>query len=258
MYEAADKAGVVNMVGFNYRRLSAVLFCKELVASGKLGKIYQFSSSFMEDWGNADFGLTWRFKTETAGAGVLADLGSHIIDLARFLVGDFNAVSATRKTFIEERPTGNSTEKSDVDDSTFALLKFDNGALGRVEASWCALGRKVNLEFEINGSEGSVYYNLERPNEVQVFSKRDEKTAQGFRTVLVGPLHPYGTSMVFPAAGTGMGYEESIINEFYDFLSTIEDRSKKLSPTFYDGWKVNQAIEAIMESSEKEKWVHIS
>ncbi len=259
IFEAAERAGVVNMVGFNYRRLPAVMFCKELAETGKLGEIYQFTSSFMEDWANADFGLTWRFNSESAGAGVLADLGSHIIDLARFIIGDIASVSGTRKTFIEERSiSGTSSRgKSDVDDTALALLKFKSGTLGRIEASWCALGRRVNLEFEVNGSEGSVYYNLERPNEVQVYSKNDQKTVQGYRTVLMGPIHPYGKGMVFPAAGTGMGYEESIINEFYDLFSSIQDRSKHLSPTFYDGWRVNQAIEAIIESSEKESWVKI-
>ncbi len=262
MYETAENAGVVHMVGFNYRRLPAVAFCKNVVASGKLGKIYQFTSSFMEDWGaDPNFPLTWRFQSTTAGAGVLADLGSHVIDLARFLVGDIKSVCATQGRFLKERPmqgTSSKRGKVDIDDTTMSLLKFSNGVIGRIEASWCAWGRKVGFEFEINGSEGSVYYNLERPNEVQIYSKDDPKDIQGYRTVFMGPIHPYGKGMIFPAAGAGMGFEESIVNEFYDFLNVIVDRNQKLSPTFYDGWKVNQVIEAIVDSAMNDRWASMS
>jgi predicted dehydrogenase len=173
MYDAARRAGIVNMTGFNYRRLPAVSFAKKLVEGGSLGKnIYQFRASFQEDWGaNPEMSYTWRYQASKAGAGALADLGSHVIDLARFLIGEVISVCGLQRTFIEERempPEGRSETlkkkgRVDVDDSTMALLKFERGTLGRIEASWAACGRKVSLEFEVNASEGSVYYNFERP-----------------------------------------------------------------------------------------------
>ncbi len=270
MYEAAKKAGIVHMTGFNYRRLAAVTFAKKLIEAGKLGKkIYQFRASFQEDWGaNPKMYYTWRYDAVKAGAGALADLGSHVIDLARYLIGEIKMVCGAQGTFIKERLLAPNKEQSnlkppgkgkvDVDDSTMALLRFENETLGRIEASWSAQGRKVSLEFEVNGSDGSIYYNLERPNEIKIFTNDGSVDQQGFRTVLIGPYHPYGSSMVFPAPGVGLGFEESIINELYELVRGIEqEKGSGVTPSFYDGWKVNQVIEAIQNSNLEQRWVNV-
>jgi predicted dehydrogenase len=263
MYEAAKKAGVANMVGFNYRKVPAVTFARKLAQSRSLGKLFQFRASFQEDWAaNAEMLLTWRYAKKTAGGGALADLGSHVVDLARFLIGDVKSVCGIQNTFIKERRVSqNSDERKpvDVDDSTIALLKFrGSDVLGRVETCWCAQGRKVFLEFEINGSDGSVYFNLERPNELQVYSSADPKDRLGMRTVLIGPAHPYGEAMVFPAAGTGMGYEDSVGNEIAELVESIENGKMNAEPTFYDGWKASEVLEAIRDSCTREAWVNLN
>ena len=257
MYEAAQRAGIVHIVGFNYRKLAAVAFAKALIDEGKLGKIYHFRGSFMEDWGaDPNFNFTWRFQSAKAAAGALADLGSHVIDLARHLLGEIRSVCAVRRTFVHERPLPGANSKRgkvDADDTFMCLLEFENDVIGRIEASWLAHGRKVHLEFELNGSDGSLYFNLERPNELQIYSSEDPKDRQGYRTILMGPVHPFGNGIVFPAPGTGMGFQESLTNEVYDLVKGIQEK-QKVSPSFYDGWKVNQVIDAIIESAEKRRW----
>jgi predicted dehydrogenase len=262
MYDAARKSGKLNMVGFNYRRLPAVALCKKMIESGELGKILHFRCSFMEDWGgNPDLPLTWRFQLEKAGAGALADLGSHALDLCRFLCGDIGSVCATQARYIDERPLppdGRRRGKVDVDDATMCLIEFKNGVLGRMETSWASTGRRVALEFEVTGAEGSAHYNLEQTNELHVFSKMSGASGmEGYRTLLMGPLHPYGTGIVFPAPGCGMGYEESLVNEIHDLLSAMTDGGT-VSPTFYDGLQVNLAIEAIQRSAREESWVDLT
>jgi predicted dehydrogenase len=261
MYEAARKANVANAVGFNYRKVPAVALARKFSTSGDLGDIYQFRASFQEDWAaNQNMVLTWRYSKKTAGGGALADLGSHIVDLARFLVGDVTSVCGIQNTFIKERKKQGSDSKGlvDVDDSTIALLKFKGkDVLGRVETCWSAPGRRVFLEFELNGSEGSVYFNLERPNELQLYTSHEQKDKQGIRTILIGPAHPYGDRMIFPAAGAGMGYEDSLVNEISELISAINNNSNT-EPSFYDGWKTSEILEAIQLSCEREEWVHLS
>ncbi|MDA4111576.1 MAG: Gfo/Idh/MocA family oxidoreductase [Thaumarchaeota archaeon] len=260
MYEAASRAGVVNGVGFNYRRLSAILLAKKLITEGALGKITQFRTNFLEDWAsNPKMAFTWRYKKITAGGGALADLGSHIIDVSRFLMGEIKSVCGMQETFIENRKLPNDRSKSeqvDVDDYTTALVRFANGVPGTIETSWATVGRKVALQIEVNGSEGSVYYNFENPNDLHYYSGADPNDRQGHRTIIMGTAHPYGTSFTFPATGSGAGFQDSINNEIYEVVNAVMKRSS-LAPSFYDGWKVNQVIEAIQESSSKKKWVDL-
>ncbi len=260
MYDAAMRAGVVNAMGFNYRRLPAVLQAKKLIDEGALGKILQFRTSFMEDWGaNPEMPFTWRYVSKLAGGGAVADLGSHVIDIARFLIGDLKSVCAAQDTFIRERELVEDPSKSgkvDVDDYTCALVWFESGVPGRIETSWSSVGRKVFLDFEVNGAEGSLYFNFERPNELQFYSARDPKDRQGHRTIIMGPQHPYGASFSFPATGSGAGFQDSLNNEIYEVLNAVVS-SSKMKPDFYDGWKVARAVEAIQESSRSQKWVDV-
>jgi len=260
MHEAATRAGVVNAMGFNYRRLPAVLLAKKLLSEKRLGKITQFRTSFLEDWGaNPNMPFTWRYDSKRAGGGALADLGSHIIDIARFLIGDIRSACGMLDTFINERKiafTSSESGKVDVDDYACALLKFDNGVLGRLETSWASLGRKVYLDFEVNGTEGSVYFNFERPNELGYYSNSDPKDLQGYRTVMMGPIHPYGNAFSFPATGSGAGFQDSLNNEIFEVLNGVVN-SSQVKPDFYDGWKVSQVIEAIQKSSVSQKWENV-
>lgn len=260
MYEAANRAGVVNAMGFNYRRLPAVLLAKKLIEDGALGKITQFRTSFLEDWGaNPDMPFTWRYDFKRAGGGALADLGSHIIDISRFLIGEIGSVCGIQSTFINDRKipfTLTEIAAVDVDDYTCALIRFANGVPGRLETSWASLGRKVYLDFEVNGSEGSVYFNFEKPNELSYYSSSDPKDLQGHRAILMGPVHPYGSSFSFPATGSGAGFQDSLNNEIFEVVNAVMS-SSKLRPDFYDGFKVAQIIEAIQKSSASQKWENV-
>lgn len=260
MYDSAKRAGVVNAMGFNYRRLPAVLQAKKLIEEGAIGKVLLFRASFMEDWGaNPEMPFTWRYNSKTAGGGAIADLGSHVIDIARFLISDIRSVCADQDTFIKERALPNDQSKSgrvDVDDYTCALVRFENGVPGRIETSWSSLGRKVYLDFEVNGSEGSVHFNFERPNELFFYSFSDPKDRQGYRTIMMGPAHPYGSSFTFPATGSGAGFQDSLNNEIYEVLNGVVT-SSQVKPDFYDGWKVAQVIEAVQESGKTKKWVDL-
>jgi len=261
MYDAAHRAGTVNAVGFNYRRLPALLLAKKLIHEGKLGKITQFRTSFLEDWAaNAEMAFTWRYKQSTSGGGALADLGSHIIDLGRFLIGEIKSVCGMQDTFIKNRKISGEASKMenvDVDDYTTALVRFENGVPGMIETSWATLGRKVLLQVEVNGSDGSLYYDFENPNDLLYYSSADPKDQQGHRRILMGPAHPYGTSFTFPATGSGAGFQDSLNNEIYEVVRAVSEKSA-LVPSFFDGWKVSQVIEAIQESSSNRKWVDIS
>ena len=261
MYEAAKRAGVVNAMGFNYRRLSAVLMAKKLIDEGSLGKITQFRTSFLEDWGaNQDMPFTWRYDLKRAGGGTLADLGSHILDISRFLIGDIQSVCGMQATFIKQREiahTSSEFAEVDVDDYTCALMRFVNGVPGRLETSWASLGRKVYLDFEVNGTEGSVYFNFERPNELEYYSGLDPKDRQGHRAIIMGPVHPYGSAFTFPATGSGAGFQDSLNNEIYEVLNAVAS-SSSVKPDFYDGWKVAQVIEAIQKSNTSQKWVDVN
>ena len=197
MAEAARLAGTVNMVCHNYRRVPAVQLAKRLIEEGRLGEIRLWRAVYLQDWLlDPATPMTWRLRRETGGAGPLADLGSHLVDLARFLVGPIREVVGTAETFIEERPHEREdgakaqTDRVTVSDAAAWLARFGNGAMGTFEASPLVSGRKAKESFEINGSRGSIVFDLERMNELLVHFE-DEKPA-GFRTILVTePEHPY-------------------------------------------------------------------
>jgi predicted dehydrogenase len=244
------------MVGFNYRRIPSVSLAKKMIEAGKLGTIYQMQCNFFEDWGAPPYPLTWRFKAQTAGAGALADLGSHAIDLTRYLIGEPSRVCALRETFIKQRtdPSSSRRGKVDVDDTTLCLLRYSGGAIATIGASWIAQGRKVALDFQINGSKGTLCFSLERPNELLYYSSEDSANEQGFKTLYAGPSHPYGAALIFPIADYGMGYADSMVNEVYDLVNAIRE-GEPIAPTFFDGWKTSQVIDAVLKSSEKDGWV---
>ena len=254
MLEAVQKADVKHMVAFNYRFVPAIRQIRKLVDSGLLGQIYHFRAVYLQEWVMAHYNLPmiWRLQKSVAGSGALGDLGAHIIDLGRYLVGEVKSVSGMTRTFIEERPWDDGTMgKVDVDDAFTALLEFDNGAIGTVEASRFAAGRKNGQRIEINAEKASIVFNLERLNELEIFWVGDEpEEAQGFRNVLVSePSHPWWENW-WPQ-GHMIGWEHTFVHEITHLLDCIVNDGDvaPIGADFVDGYRNAVICDAILESA---------
>jgi predicted dehydrogenase len=263
MLEAVTKAGVKHAVAFNYRFVPAIRQAKMLIESGALGQIYHYRAVYLQEWIMPHYNapLWWRMDKKVAGSGALGDLGAHIIDLGRFLVGEFRSVSALARTFIKERPLpdGKGTGKVDVDDAFVASVEFENGAIGTVEATRFAAGRKNYNCFEVNGEKGSLRFNLERMNEMEVFWVGEApKETQGFHDVLVTEgYHPFWSNW-WPH-GHIIGWEHTFVHEITHLLDAIVN-TKDVAPygaTFEDGYKNAVICDAILQSAESGQRVMI-
>lgn len=262
MLEAVQKAGVKNMVSFNYRFVPAIRQAYNLIQSGALGQIYHFRAVYLQEWiMDPSFPQVWRLDRANAGSGALGDLGAHIIDLARFLVGEPKTVMGLAKTFIGERPGPDGGKvKVDVDDAFLSIVEFENGAIGTLEATRFAAGRKNHQVLEINGSKGSIVFNLERLNELDVFWKdAAPRETQGFTNVLVSEsYHPFWENW-WPH-GHIIGWEHTFIHEIAHLLDAIVN-NKDVAPygaTFEDGYKNAVICDAILASSREGRKVAIS
>ena len=262
-YDAVKKAGVKNMVAFNYRFVPAIRQAYELIQSGALGKIYHYRAVYLQEWIMAHYNTPkiWRLDKNVAGSGALGDLGAHIIDLGRFLVGEMKSVSAFTRTFIEERPLpdGVGVGKVDVDDAFVATVEFENGAIGTLESTRFAAGRKNYNCFEINGEKGSIRFNLERMNEMEVFWIDDKPTTtQGFHDVIVTEgNHPWINNW-WPH-GHIIGWEHTFVHEITHMLDCIVN-NKDIGPhgaTFEDGYRAAVVCDAILKSAEVKKQVDV-
>ncbi len=261
MLDAVTKGGVKHMVGFNYRFVPAIRQAYELIKSGALGEIYHFRAVYLQEWiTDPNFPMIWRLDKKLAGSGALGDLGAHIIDLARFLVGEPKSVMAMTRTFITERPLsdGSGTGKVDVDDAFEAVVEFANGAVGTLEASRFCPGRKNYEVFEINGSKGSIKFNLERFNELEVFWTDGKRETQGFTDVLVTEsYHPFWSNW-WPH-GHIIGWEHTFVHEIAHLLDCIVN-NKDIAPygaTFEDGYRNAVICDAILQSAQDGKRVSI-
>ncbi len=264
MLDAASKAGVKHMVAFNYRFVPAIWQARQLIESGALGPIYHFRATYLQEWAMPHYRVarTWRFAQGAAGSGALGDLGSHIIDLARWLVGEPRRVMAMARTFVPERPLPDGTggpARVDVDDAFAATLEFESGALGTLEATRFALGRKNYNGFEVNGEKGSLRFNLERLNELDVYWLDDApKTTQGFHNVLVTEAdHPFWSHW-WPH-GHIIGWEHTFVHELHHLLDAIVN-DKDVGPygaTFEDGYRNAVISDAIVESAASGRRVDI-
>ncbi len=270
MYETAEKAGVVHYVNHNYRRCPAVRLAKRLIDEGRIGRIFHWRGAYLQSWiVDPDFPLTWHLRKETAGSGPQGDLNSHSVDLARYLVGEIKSVSCMTKRFIEERPlpdevaagtfkaatSGTGKGKVTVEDAAFMLVEFENGALGSFDATRFAPGRKNYNHFEIYGSKGSILFDFERMNELEYFSLEDRGYAQGFRTILATePVHDYIANWWPP--GHIIGYEHEFVHGVVDFLNAIE-KNGKIEPSFYDGMKAMQVLDAGLKSAQEGRIISI-
>lgn len=267
MLEAANRAGVVNMVNFNYRRVPAVRFARQLLDEGRLGEIRHWRAVYLQDWIlDPEFPLVWRMKKELAGSGALGDIAAHIVDLAHYLVGPIAEVVGSMTTFIKERPieqpsgggsglsaqAGQEKGEVTVDDATSFLAHFESGATGTFEATRLAPGRRNYNSFEINGSQGSLVFNLERLNELQVYFTEDDAGLQGFRTINVTePVHPY-TGNWWPA-GHIIGYEHTFVHAIKDLMDGIK-RGESPAPTFADGYRCQAVLDAVERSVASRTW----
>lgn len=260
MWDAVAKSGVKHMVAFNYRFVPAIRQIRKIVESGALGQIYHFRAQYLQEWimPHYDMPMIWRLQKENAGSGALGDLGAHIIDLGRYLVGEISSVSAMAKTFIKERPWGDGTMgEVTVDDAFVSAVEFENGAIGTLEATRYAGGRKNGNRFEINGEKGSISFNLERMNEMEVFWVGEEpKETQGFKNVLVSePFHPWWENW-WPQ-GHMIGWEHTFVHEITHFLDCIVN-DKDVAPIgadFEDGYRCAVVCDAILESAGSRRQV---
>jgi len=264
MAAAADAAydrGVRAMVGFNYRRVPALALARRLVEQGRIGTLRHVRAVYLQDWlADATVPMTWRMRAERAGSGALGDLGAHIVDLARYLTADeITGVSAVSATFVGERPYsgGSGTGTVTVDDAVVFTARLASGALASFEATRYATGRKNGLRIELNGSAGSLAFDLERLNELEFFDLSDGTADNGFRRILVTEAsHPYLSGWWPP--GHTLGWEHTFTHQAADLLTAIADGAQPL-PSFGDGLVVQRVLDAVARSAASENsWVSLT
>ena len=259
MVKAIEKAGVPNMVWYNYRRVPAVTLAHQLIGEGRLGRIFHYRAKFLQDWTiSADLpqggaGL-WRLDASVAGSGVTGDLLAHCIDTALWLNGPMTKVNAMTETFIKQR-THNLTgkvEKVTIDDACAFLAKFDNGSLATFESTRYARGHKALYTLEINGENASIAWDLHDLHRLQYFDHRDEGKVRGWRSIHVTDGdQPYMSKWWVP--GLQIGYEHSFVHQFADFLQGLAS-GKSASPTFRDALATQYVCDAVLKSADTEKW----
>jgi predicted dehydrogenase len=263
--ERAAGAGVRAMVGFNYRRVPALAFARRLIAEGRLGEIRHVRAVYLQDWiVDPEFPLVWRLVAEHAGSGALGDIGAHIIDAAQFLLGqEIASVSGLTATFVKERPLADASAGLSaagsaqrgtvtVDDAALFLARFAGGAVGTFEATRFATGRKNGLAIEVNGSLGSLRFDLERLSELELYDARDDATTQGLRRILVTEAaHPYMAAWWPP--GHLIGWEHSFTHEVRDLVVAIA-AGEDARPTFADGLQVERVLAAVIRSAQSGSW----
>jgi predicted dehydrogenase len=242
-WQRVEAAGVKHMCAFNYRFVPAVRLARQLIEAGEIGEIRHFRGSYLQEWGSTDDAV-WRFDKAAAGSGALGDLAAHVIDLARYLVGEIESVAAATATFQPGR---------EVDDAVESVVAFENGAVGTIEATRFATGRKNAFTWEINGSNGSIAFDLERLNELQVHiaGSTPAESAQGFRTVLVSEAdHPFW-EWWWPH-GHIIGWEHTFVHELHHLLTAIRDDGD-VAPhgaTLEDGYRAAEVCDAMLRSAE--------
>lgn len=259
MVDAIEKAGVNNTVWYNYRRVPAVTLAKQIVDSGKLGRIFHYRANFLQDWtinANVPQGgtATWRLDAEAAGSGVTGDLLAHCIDTAMWLNGGIKDVSALTETFIKERmhqETGK-VQKVGIDDACIFHCHFDNGALGLFEATRYARGHKALYTFEINGEHASIRWDLHDMNRLEYFDHADDSIVRGWRSIHVSDSdQPYMDRWWIP--GTSIGYEHTFLHHVADFLKSLET-GEPCSPNFREALETQKVCQAVLDSAAERSW----
>lgn len=270
MTEAAEKAGVVTLVGFNYLKNPGQGFARDIIDKGEIGAVNLFRGTFDQDFmSDPEVPFSWRQDRRIAGSGALGDMASHTLSFSQYLVGDIEEVCGMTGTFIKQRRiaaagSGHSAKAAEDatrrivenDDIVQFLIRYVSGAMGVIEASRIGTGRKLWLTYEIQGSKGALFYTQERMNEVQLYRHTDPPAERGYKTVFIGPEHPnYGA--FFPIAGIGLGYNDQKIVEAHDLVVAIAT-GKKAFPDFRFGLEVNRVVDAVLKSVEERRWVRIA
>lgn len=259
MVKAAEAAGVKTLVGFNYIFNPATALAKEMIEAGEIGDIIHFRGVHNEDYlADPKVPMGWRLTQKTGGAGALGDLGAHIIHMAEHLVGPFAEICADTQTVIKERPLpdGEGMGLVENEDQAQLLVRFVNGALGSVETSRIATGKKMGLSYTITGTKGTIFFDQERMSEIKVFYNDDPSARQGFRTILAGPEHPYYAGFC-QAGGHGVGFNDQKIAEVKTLIDNL-DSDQPLGPSFRDGLRINQLIDAVIQSANARTWITTS
>lgn len=259
MMLAAERAGVKTHVGFNFLKNPIIELAKSIIDGGEIGEIRSFWGIHAEDYmADPDKPWTWRLDP-SGGGGAIADLGSHIVSMARYLLGPITDVSALLSTVVAKRPIaagGRETKVVEVDDIAKALVRFKRGCTGTIEASWVATGQKMQLGFEIVGSRGTISFTQERFSELRLYTAGGDESRNGFRTILAGPAHPpYGDFCI--AAGHQLGYNDLKTIEARDVLEAFRGGVHR-GPDFREGWEVQRVIDAMIESARERAWRSIA
>ncbi|WP_372724863.1 Gfo/Idh/MocA family protein [Novipirellula sp.] len=259
MCQAVEKAGVKNMVWYNYRRVPAVTLAKQLIDEGRLGRIFHYRANFLQDWTiNADVpqggAATWRLDAEAAGSGVTGDLLAHCIDTALWLNGNIKDVSAVTETFVKERMHSETGKKEPVkiDDACSFLCHFDNGSLGLFESTRYARGHKALYTFEINGEHASIRWDLHDLHRLEYFDHADDSIVRGWRSVHISDgEQPYMKNWWVP--GLNIGYEHTFIHQVADFLKSLET-GEQMHPSFRDALETQKVCDAVLDSAAQRAW----
>ncbi|HET7313857.1 Gfo/Idh/MocA family oxidoreductase [Salinisphaera sp.] len=260
MQAAAEAAGVVAMVGFNYPKTPASQFARALIADGTLGEIVSFRGVHVEDFlADPDLPIDWRMKRDQAGeAGALGDLGSHCIGMSHWLLGPALEVMAETRIIHRERPEAETGRRVAVenDDQAELLVRFANGVTGSLYVSRVATGHKMGLSYEVVGTEGTLVFDQERLSELQLYLRSDDARLSGFRRVPIGPSHPdYGDFC--PAPGHGTGYNDTVTVEIRDLIAAITGGKPDLWPNFADAVYVHRVIDAALTSVKTGRWAAV-
>ena len=259
MTAAVEAAGVKTLVGFNYLCNPAIQLARDLLAAGEIGEVLHFRGIHNEDFmADPAQPYSWRCQRARCGSGALGDLGSHALSLARFLVGEVDQVCGDLQTVIAERrdPANECMRAVENDDQAHFMVRFAGGAIGTIEASRVAHGRKIGLTFEINGSKGSVAFDQERMNELAVYDGSVAAARCGFRTILTGPAHPYYAAFC-PAPGHGLGFNDLKVIEVYRLLRGL-DADEPLYPDFRQASRIQAIVDAVEKSAAKRSWVKVA
>jgi predicted dehydrogenase len=249
IWQRVEATGVKHLCGFNYRFVPAVRLAREMIEAGELGEIRHFRGRYLQDWGDDPSLDSWRFQPDEAGSGALGDLGTHVVDLARFLAGEISTVAGFVHTFLPGRK---------VDDALEAAVEFESGAIGTLEATRLALGRRNAFQWEVNGSKGSLAFDMERLNELQVF-RADGDRARGFKSVLVSETdHPFWDLWWPP--GHIIGWGDTFTHEALHLLRAIagETDVAPYGATFEDGYRAAEVCDAIVRSGETGSRVQVA
>ncbi|HGM5417365.1 TPA: Gfo/Idh/MocA family protein [Serratia liquefaciens] len=260
MVQAARAKGVKTLVGFNYMKNPTSQLAREIIANGEIGEVVHFYGTHNEDYlADPRTPIDWHCRKATAGLGALGDLAAHIVNMAHYLVGDIVAVSGDMQTIIKQRPDAKDPtlmHQVENEDQASALVRFAGGAMGTIETSRIACGRKMGLTYVVTGTKGTLSYTQERMAELKLYRHDEPAERQGFKTLLVGPKHPDYAAFCI-SAGHGIGFNDQKTVEIRDLVNGIA-AGDRMWPDFEEGWKVSCVLDAIAASAEQRRWLEIN